>query len=208
MTILKIGKDKKHLSKLELDDGRIVFIDNDTVIQYCLKNGSELSEERLSEIIGQSDFSRAKSRALWYLDRSDYTEKALYDKLIKAGFTPEISASVMARICELGLIDDRRYAFTRADKYINSDISRREAYMKLVMKGISKELATEAIESVDKDEHSQIHSIIEKKYSAKLSDKENIPKVYAALIRKGFSFGAVKDALKAYCQELEYTGEE
>ena len=37
----------------------------------------------------------------------------------------------------------------------------------------------------------------------KLENPENTPKVYAALVRKGFSYGAVRDALKKYRDEFD-----
>ena len=45
----------------------------------------------------------------------DYTEKALYEKLIRAGFGKAASAAVIARLLELGIIDDRRYAERMAE---------------------------------------------------------------------------------------------
>ena len=50
--------------------------------------------------------------------------------------------------------------------------------------------------------------VLEKKYRTKLSNEENVKKVYAALIRKGFSFSAVKEELKAYSEELALSFEE
>ena len=47
-------------------------------------------------------------------------------------------------------------------------------------------------------------SAFEKKYKNKLTDKKAKEKVFAALIRKGFSYGAVREVLKKYIEELEY----
>ena len=57
------------------------------------------------------------------------------------------------------------------------------------------------------DEVSKILALIEKKYSEKLKDPENFQKVYAALVRRGFSYGDVKTALKKYKEDLEFSEE-
>ena len=47
-----------------------------------------------------------------------------------------------------------------------------------------------------------ILKLIEKKYAQKLGDKENYQKVYAALVRRGFSYGDVSRALKKYLEDF------
>ena len=104
----------------------------------------------------------------------------------------------VARIKELGLIDDNRLAARLAERMNEAGISKREAYAKLYSKGIPKDIIKTVLEETPFDEASQIETVIEKKYRNKLSDKENVQKVYAALVRKGFSYGEVSAALKKY----------
>jgi regulatory protein len=81
----------------------------------------------------------------------------------------------------------------------------------ILKKGIKKELINLTLEDTECDERRQIKALIDKKYYRYLSDasdKKAIQKVYAALARKGFSFGAIKDALKEYTTSLEYIDEE
>ena len=40
-------------------------------------------------------FERARERVLWYLDRSDRTEKELRDRLKRGEFSPEIIDAVL-----------------------------------------------------------------------------------------------------------------
>lgn len=201
MIITEIKKDKLHLMRLFLSDGNEVLIDKDVCNEKCLKKGMELVG--LEEIIFESDYRRAKSRAIWYLDRMDHTEKALYDKLLKAGFKPKPCAKVIARLKEVGLIDDLRYAENYANRLIESNVSKREALQKMLLKGVPYDLAKSVLEDTETDELSQIKNIIEKKYKNKLLAENGAQKVYAALVRKGFSYGAVKTALNEYIEESE-----
>lgn len=208
MLITNIKRDKKHCYKIDTAEGRVLFVDADLFPTLGLSAGDTLTEQRAKEIIEASDYERAKGRALWYLDRSDHTEKALYDKLVRAGFVKESCAKAIARLIELGLLDDRRYAMRYAERLAESNVSKREIYAKLMQKGVPKDIIKDTLEDTEVDELSQIRALLEKKYKNKLSSKEDIAKVYAALIRKGFSFGAVKEALKAYNEELLYISEE
>ncbi len=201
MCITEIKKDKLHLMRLFLSDGNEVLIDKDVCNEKCLKKGMEL--DGLEEIIFESDYRRAKSRAIWYLDRMDHTEKALYDKLLRAGFKPKPCAKVIARLKEVGLLDDNRFAENYANRLIESNVSKREALQKLLLKGVPYDLAKSVLEETETDELSQIKNVIEKKYKNKLLAENGVQKVYAALVRKGFSYGAVKTALNEFIEESE-----
>lgn len=208
MIIIALAKDKKHLTKISLSDGSEILIDNDVCIENSLCAEMEVEAEFLKELKFQSDYKRAKSRALWYLDKMDYTEKALFDKLVRAGFNKKAIAAVMANLTEFGMIDDRRYAERYAERLIESNTSKREALNKMYLKGIPLDLAKEVLEGIDSDEEAQISELIERKYAYKLSDEKGSEKVFAALARKGFSFSAIRAVLKKYNDQLEFCEEE
>lgn len=207
MRVIEKKREKGHLVRIKFDNLREILIDIDVANNECINEDTEISDEKLNEIVELSDYTRAKSRALWYLDRSDYTEKGLYDKLIKAKFSPLISAKVISKLVEFNLLDDTRYAKRYSERLFESNTSKRQIYFKLCEKGISRELAKETLGLLPADETEQIKNLIEKKYKNKLKDKESVKKVYAALIRKGFSFASVKSVLKDFEEELQYTDE-
>ena len=204
MKVTAIKPDKKHLTKLLLDEDSEIFIDNDVFCESGITTGSHITEEELKKLKYESELSRAKSRALWYLDRMDYTEKALYEKLLKAGFGKRASAAVIARLCELGVIDDRRYAERLAERLKETNVSKRDAMHKMLLKGLPYDLIKEIIDSDGTDEEEKIKNLLEGKYARKLAEEKGAEKVYAALVRKGFSYGAVRTAMKNYTEQLEF----
>lgn len=97
-----------------------------------------------------------------------------------------------------------RYAERLSQRMNESNISKREAYAKLISKGIPKKIANEVLADTQFDESRQLAELIDKKYRLKLQAENGVQKVYAALVRKGFSYGAVRDAIKEYTkQELD-----
>ncbi len=201
MTVTGLKREKGHLVRISFSEFEDVLIDLDVANGVPVKQGTDISPEKIAELKEISDYERAKSRALWYLDRSDRTEKGLYEKLVTAKFDKKASAKVISRLKELGLIDDNRYAKRYAERLIESGISKREIYAKLSAKGISRELAKETVSSFENDEKESIKQLIEKKYKNKMTDKNSIAKVYSALVRKGFSYGDVSDVLRQYRDE-------
>ena len=208
MLVTEVQKQKKHLTKLLFDNGEEAFLDNDICINYSLKPETQISEEELNRLKYESEYVRAKSRALWYLDRADRTEKGMYEKLVGAGFDRKASAAVVGRFVEVGLIDDRRFAENFAEKCRDANISNREGIRKMLLKGVPYDIAKEVFSETEIDEEEQVRAVIEKKYARKLEQENGVQRVYAALVRKGFSFSAVRNALKKYSEELEYSEEE
>ncbi|MBP5686783.1 MAG: regulatory protein RecX, partial [Clostridia bacterium] len=163
----------------------------------------DISPEKAEEYVFESDCVRAKSRALWLLDRYTYTERRLYEKLVRAGFGEKAVGRAIARLKELGLIDDKNLASLFAEDLARHGTSKRAAYSKLLAKGFDAQTVKEALDGADFDEAGQISALLEGRY-ARLLQAGNTDKVYAALIRKGFSYGAVREALKKYSDELKY----
>ncbi|MBQ6848168.1 MAG: regulatory protein RecX [Clostridia bacterium] len=205
MKIVEIKPSKLHLSELHLSNGTQVLLDKDVCCENSLAPDMEIDDETVESLKFQSDYVRAKSRALWYLDRMDYSEKALFDKLVSKGFDKKSSSAVIAKLVELGLLDDRRYGEYLAQKLTEAGNSKRAAMQKMYAKGVPYDLCKELLEETEVDEESSLLRLIEKKYAAKLEDKDNYQKVYAALVRRGFSYSAVKSALKKYTEDLDFS---
>lgn len=207
MIISNITPEKQHLFKITFSDGSITHLDKDICLEKGLCANTEIDVDTIKELEYLSDYTRAKSRALWYLDQMDYTEKKLYSKLLEKGFNKKASADVLARLVEIGAVDDRRYAERYAEKLLEAQVSKREALQKMLLRGVPYDLAKEILAEFEVDEEEQLLALIAKKYAEKLTKDNGYQKVYAALARKGFSFGAIKAALKKYNEDIDFSEE-
>lgn len=203
MIITEIKKDKQHMVRVYIQNGEEFLIDKDICCESNLKVGDSISKGKIEELKYNSQCARAKSRALWYLDRSDYTEKALYTKLLRTGFDKEVCTKVLSGLVELGLIDDRRYAQRFAEKCEENNISARESFHKMIEKGVPYDLAKEILDGKDNDETIQIKNLVEKKYAYKLLAPDGSKKVFAALARRGFSYSDIRQVLKEFTMDNE-----
>lgn len=187
-------------------DGKEFLLNAETVIAAGIAKGAELDEKSFRELCYRSDCDRAKSRAMWHISRADHSEKALRDKLRRA-FPAKAADYAVARLKELGLIDDRAYAKRLATNLSEANVSDREIARKLFAKGVPKAVADEAIEELSPNPVEQIARLLKTKYRNRLQGEDGVRKTYAALLRKGFSYGDVKEALKGYSENLENSEE-
>lgn len=200
MIIKSISRQKGHLFKVEAGE-KTVFIDCDLLAEKGLKVGREITDEELQKIVEESEYRRAKSRALWFLDRADRSERTLCEKIVSGGISKTAALKAINRLKELGLVDDTRYARNLYARYVEANVSKRAAYAKMYEKGVPTDIIKAVIGETETDEVSQISALIEKKYRNKITGEEGPKKVAAALVRKGFSYSAVRQAVNNYTNE-------
>lgn len=205
MKITDISARRKGITAI-IADGEEYLLNSETVAAAALKKGDTVDEATIKKLVERSDCDRARSRALWYLSRADHSRKALLDKLCKA-YPPKAAESAVARMEELGLIDDLSYAKRLAKHWSESNVSEREIMRKLFVKGVPRDIASEAVDALESDPTAQIAALLSTKYKNRLANEDGIKKVYAALLRKGFSYSDVKAALREYSEKIDYSEE-
>lgn len=143
---------------------------------------------------------RARKKAMRLLERMDRTEKGLKEKLTQAGFSGEAAEDAVSYVKEYGYINDQRYA----ENYIFSRIrekSRQRIFQELYQKGVARETAEKAWETVfsleQPDERELLRSTVEKKYmpGSELDEKQ-MRRLYGYLVRRGFRWEDISSVLE------------
>lgn len=189
----------------DIDAAGFLSLDSELCEIKQLKAGTELNDEQLTALVQESHIKRAKHRAIWYLSRGDCSRKTLFDKL-KRSF-PEYACTIACdRAEELGYINDEPYAKRRLQRIIDEKkVSVKMAKQLLRLEGIDPDLVDDAAEEVEYDPIDAIVGLIERKYKNKIGKKEQRDKIIAALMRKGYGFSEIKEALSQvndfYCEE-------
>ena len=201
MKVISVKKQRKGLSSVLLLDGRELLLDTEIVLIKDLRPGVILDDP--DALLYESDLKRAKNRALWYLSRGDLSEKKLYEKLTAGGFSQNAVDAAVCRMCELDLINDERLANRLYEGLSQSGASKREIIFKLQNKGIPYDIAKQLAEEDEADERDKIKKLIKTKYALKLDTEEGVKKVFSTLVRHGYSYSDVREALRAYSEEIE-----
>lgn len=204
MTITQI-KEGKSLYALYIDDEYVEMICKTAIVDYGIKTGGTIDDNRLHDLLRYSEYIRAKEKALNLLTYHDHSQKELYDKL-KLKFSEYASKQAIDKLIELNLIDDRRFAERYANELItNKRLSLRGIKSKLYQKGIDKDLIDEIVEEIEINPIEQIVELLETKFSRSLDNEKGIKRVNNSLLRMGYSYSDIKSAFNKYNEYISET---
>ena len=203
MNIINIGKKKGNYYSIYLNNNFIGFFHIETIKYFKIKDGESYDDLHIESFRHEGEIKYAKDRALFLLSYRDYSTKELIQKLQK-NVPLEIAELTAERMKELNLIDDKKFAKNLASKLIlNKGRGLKRVLYEMQLKGIDREVALEAIGSIEFNSVDQISETIRKKYIDKLSDFKSKNKVIAVFLRKGHSYNDIKSAISIVEQEIE-----
>ena len=164
-------------------------------------NRRPLAEEEKS-----TDAAKARARAMELLAGQELSSGILYERLNRR-FTEQTSAAVVAEMVEREYVNDERYAKARAHGLLAAKKSRRAAAQNLRQKGLSTQQIEQALEVVytpeeggEDPELEAAAALVEGRYRKKLeAGRRDL--VVAALMRRGFAYAVIKEAIKRVEEE-------
>ena len=164
-------------------------------------NRRPLAEEKKS-----TDAAKARARAMELLAGQELSSGILYERLNRR-FTEQTSAAVVAEMVEREYVNDERYAEARAHGLLAAKKSRRAAAQNLRQKGLSTQQIEQALEVVytpeeggENPELEAAAGLVKGRYRKKLeAGRRDL--VVAALMRRGFAYAVIKEAIKRVEEE-------
>ncbi len=195
VTEIKDLKNGKH--RVFLDNGLQFVLYRKELGMYQIKEAVELTEEIYREICSQILLKRAEKRLLFLLQKMDRTRKQLWQKLTLDGYPEAVIEDAIAYVEHYHYVDDLRYATTYI-RYHQKQKSKRDLIHTLLQRGVSKDTTELAIESCyEGREEELLYRLLEKRhYDSEQADLKEKKRVYAYLMRKGFSPDMI-----LYCME-------
>ncbi len=179
-------------------------VDDDFWFSERWNNLKEIDSEELAALEEAVGSRRAFNAALDLLSRRDYSKQELYRKL-SVKHSEEAADAAVAKAEELGLINEERFAENYAGElYSRKHFGERRILSELLSKGISREIAENAVQSLDKDGENRIILLLRGKYRTALCDEKGRRRAINGLLRMGYSYSEIRTAL----HELEYEAEE
>ena len=161
-------------------------------------------EEEQREAERNSEYERARKRAMYLLGSHDYSVAALREKLLN-NYTRETAELVTEDMLRYGFLDDEAYAKKLASSLIRGKkygVYRTKTEMK--RKGVPNNIIDDALEEYEEDDYSgQLKTVIRKKYLDKIYDRDGRRRTVQALIRRGYGFSEIKKAVLEVLEEEE-----
>lgn len=175
-----------------------------------LQVGQRLDDQKIERLRRDDDLERAKTRALNFLSYRDRSEKEVRDNLKKADVSDDIIETVLDRLSELSLVNDRK--FTKAWVENRNEFrprGKRALTYELRQKGISTELIRECLdEYVDEDEMAMKAGRKHLKKVQGLERPDFTKKLLGHLARKGFGYGIARHVVDTLWQEVDPDGDQ
>lgn len=189
MFVTSVTRIDSRRQKVTLDNEYVFSLYNSEIRKYNIEVDASIDEAFINMLENEILYPRAKDRALYILERSDKTKKQIVDKL-KESYYPEcIINKVTNFLMNYGYIDDVRFAENYV-KMKRTSKSRRKIEGELIQKGISIEIIKNSFDdSMDDYEFDVLMKLLNKsKYKMMIYDKNNRQKVFASMLRRGFSY--------------------
>ena len=182
-------------------DGEYSFsVSLDTVLNYHLKSGEELTEKEIEEITTVSDKEKALNKGLTYVSKTLKTKKQVKTYLFSKGYSPQTVDYVINKLIEFGFINDIEYAKRYMETYSKTQGKRLIDY-NLMTKGVKKTDIAEASEGIEISSKENAAAIAEKRLKNKELNRETIAKTYRYLIGRGFSYEDAEYAISKFKEE-------
>ena len=188
------GRGKK--IHLHLDDEYQITTDIDFWAENFIKDGTDIDEDEWQQLVVKINYKKAVNKCYDLLSRRDHSVKELRTKLLRT--VDEVSADkAIDRMLELGYLDDEHYAkvllaHLRDDKKMSKSFIKQEMYKR----GISSDIINELLYAEEIDNVSSVCGLLLTKYSSKLAKDGGRDKVFAALMRKGFTYSDINEAFR------------
>lgn len=144
--------------------------------------------------------NKALTSAAYMLSRRPLTEKMLTEKLYAKEYTDDDIKDVISRMKELGALNDELYARIYVSSQIKKGYGKTRIKMNLRSKGISQDIIDTLHINTDIE---IITKLIHKKLAGIISDRKQIDKTFAMLVRKGFTYEDINMAIRSYKEEIE-----
>ncbi len=185
-------------------------LDEETLFKHGLRVGDHLTDQEIEEIAQTEQKGKAKEAALNLLSYRARSEEEISQKLRKKGFDQGNVEQVIADLKRVNLLDDYEFAC----QWIKDRLKNRPRGMallkqELVHKGIRKDIIEKTLsECYPEDGEAKIAAELirkrEKRYK-NLDKRLARKRISDFLLRRGFSYGVVKEVLGEFLDVGEST---
>jgi regulatory protein len=200
-TITRIQGQKKDPRRRSVFlDGKFAFgLDEEVVSRLGLEKGEDLTDRRIEEILQQKSENEAKNAALRFLSFRRRTEKEIKDKLRKKGFDAKAIQGTIDKLKQYDLINDSEFAAAWVrERLAYKPRGKKLLAQELWKKGIRKEIIDQVTGELCQGEDKSAIELLEKikgRYK-NLEPQVARRRMYGLLIRRGFAYEAVNQALR------------
>jgi regulatory protein len=198
-TITQITEHPRKSGQYVVDvDGReFATVTADALAATKARVGVVVDDRLAAHLREANELTAAYDRALNLLAFRARSARELQRRLEQKGVTRERAERVIAKLRDLGLLDDADFARQLTRSKLSAGASRRRVHQELFRRGVSRDVADAAVEQVTEDEglgdDASIERVARKKWRTlvELDPVTRRRRLYGFLARRGFDADAV-----------------
>lgn len=179
---------------MRYEDGSSMRLYRQTIEDFRLYAGRELSDEEMKELRKSAGEMSAKMRAVRIVSASNVSKRDLEYRLIQKGEDPKQAKQAVVWMSELNLLDDARTAEQIVQKCIHKGYGLSRAKQALYEKRIPKEYWEDALLDYP-DQSDKILEFLQNRLDAE-SDERDVRRAVDALLRRGHSYQEIRKAME------------
>ena len=192
--------------KVTFSEGKVLRLYRQTVQDFGLYTGLELSDQQFAELNIAAGAMSAKMRAVRIVSASNVSKRDLEQRLIRKGEDPDQAKQAVAWMADMDLVDDEKTARQIVESCARKGYGVARAKQALYEKRIPKAYWDAALESYpDQSEH--IQTFLRTRLSNDW-DERDLRRAIDALIRRGHSYGQIRQVLQDLQLDMELMEEE
>lgn len=200
--LLKTTPDRAGRYWVQFNDGSSLRLYRQTVEDFGLYTGLELSEETYAKLLKSAGEMSAKMRAVRIISATNISRKDLERRLVQKGEQSSQAREAVSWLEDLRLLDDRKTAEQIVHSCISKGYGLSRAKQALYEKRIPKEYWEEALAEYP-DQKDRIMSFMKTKLGSS-SEERDIKRAVDAMLRRGHSYRVIREVL----QELTLDADE
>ena len=190
---LKTTPDRAGRYAVHFSDGSVMRLYRQTVEDFGLYSGKELSDEDMSSLKEAAGKMSAKMRAVRIVAASSVTKRDLEQRLVHKGETAEQAKEAVQWMEDLNLLDDSHVAEQVVQRCINRGYGLQRAKQALYEKKVPKQYWDAALADYP-DQTEEITEFLRSRLG-KEYDQRELKRAIDALMRRGHSYAVVRKAL-------------
>lgn len=183
-------------------DGKYIFsLSESELLDLGLKIGQEYQGDDLEKLKEKAILDKAYDRSLNLISRRRRSVWEMTQYLKGKDYNPTEIDTTLNKLSNNGYLDDREFAKAWvSNRRLLKSTSKRRLSQELRVKRVSDEIINEALENDEADEQDVLRKLIQKKRTqTRYRDPQ---KLMQYLIRQGYNYGDIKDAMSGQVKEL------
>lgn len=198
---IEASKHKRGRILVFLEDGACLKITEQEALDFGLRAGDELDEAALKRLKEAAGISNVKAAAADLVGKRAMSRAGLEKKLREKGASEQEIRYAAEWMEAIGAIDDADYAAALAHHYGQLGYGPAYVRQKLYEKGVPRDLWDDAVALLPEADE-QIGAFLQNKLRGRAPDEKEKKRLTDTLLRRGFSWGDVKNALNRLGAEI------